>query len=84
VLQPTLLSIWCTFPNLWAKLSYYVTKEKLLDERLLSARNNIAHGRSISVDVNDFIELHEQILGMMEDFRSQIDNSAVLRKFRRI
>lgn len=63
--------------------SFYETKEKLLDERLLASRNNIAHGRFISVDVQDFIELHEQIIGMMEDFRSQIDNSAVLRRFRR-
>lgn len=63
--------------------TFYETKEKLIDEKLLNSRNHIAHGQYLSFDVRDFIELHEQILEMMEVFRSQIDNSATLGMFRR-
>ncbi|RYZ75211.1 MAG: hypothetical protein EOP04_33620 [Proteobacteria bacterium] len=63
--------------------SLYVTKEKLVDERLLLSRNNIAHGSYLSLDAEDYLEMHGQIIGMMEAFRNQIDNHATLGRFKR-
>jgi hypothetical protein len=68
---------------------FYQNKEKSIDERLLNRRNLIAHGESLeylqSLDRETYIELQEQILAMMEDFRTQVENNAAqklyLRKF---
>jgi len=63
--------------------SPYATKEKLINERLLNARNTIAHGRYIELDLDDYLELHEQIVSLMETFRNQIDNAAITAAYMR-
>ncbi|MCY2992232.1 MAG: MAE_28990/MAE_18760 family HEPN-like nuclease [Planctomycetota bacterium] len=62
--------------------SRFSTKEKLLDEKLLKNRNQIAHGQYLLVDFDEYVSLHEEILGMMQDFYNQIDNCANLGAFR--
>ena len=57
--------------------SRFQTKEKLLDERLLKNRNSIAHGRYLQVDFNEYIDLHDEVVGMMNDFYNQIENAAI-------
>ncbi len=61
--------------------SHYATKEKLIDEKLLNSRNNIAHGNYLLVDEREYLELNEQIIGMMNLLRNQIDNSSVLKEY---
>lgn len=63
--------------------AFYQTKEKLIDEKLLASRNNIAHGEFLQVTLAEYIELHDQITTMMNQFRTDIDNSANLNKFKR-
>lgn len=63
--------------------SSYETKEKLLDDRLVAPRNHIAHGQYLAIDETEYIELQNHVLQMMEMFRTQITNSAVLESFRR-
>ncbi|HLL46463.1 MAG TPA: MAE_28990/MAE_18760 family HEPN-like nuclease [Longimicrobiaceae bacterium] len=61
--------------------SDFETKEKLLDELLLKQRNTIAHGEYLTTTLDAYIELYEQILIMMESFRTQVDNAAALKKY---
>jgi hypothetical protein len=56
--------------------SLYVTKQVLIDEKLLARRNNIAHGQYLQLDKEDYLELHSQVVTMMDTFRNQIDNCA--------
>jgi MAE_28990/MAE_18760-like HEPN len=59
--------------------SFYELKEKIIDEKLLSRRNKIAHGESLpylSLDREEYQDLQEQILEMMENFRTQVENNA--------
>jgi MAE_28990/MAE_18760-like HEPN len=63
--------------------TFYETKEKLIDEKLLASRNTIAHGSYLLITIEDYIELHEQITEMMNHFRNDIDNSATLNRFKR-
>lgn len=56
--------------------SPYATKEKIIDERLLGLRNNIAHGKYLTIDLRDYLELHSEVITMLNTFRNQIDNSA--------
>ncbi len=62
--------------------SPYETKEKLLDEKLLNARNTIAHGSYLQTDLNGYIDMQDEVLGMMELFRNQIENSVITKGYR--
>jgi hypothetical protein len=57
--------------------SQFSTKEKLLDERLLRNRNRIAHGQFGLVTYAEYLELHGEVLQMMQDFSDQIENRAI-------
>jgi MAE_28990/MAE_18760-like HEPN len=56
--------------------SFYETKEVIINEQLLKRRNGIAHGEYLSLDRDEYQQLHDEILAMMEDFRTQIENNA--------
>jgi hypothetical protein len=56
--------------------SRFETKEVLIDEKLLGNRNRIAHGEALLVDLNEYLSLHEEVHGVMQDFYNQIDNLA--------
>jgi hypothetical protein len=62
--------------------SRFATKEKLIDERLLKNRNSIAHGHYLIVDFTDYVELHTEVVGMMEDFANQIENAVLIEAYR--
>jgi hypothetical protein len=53
------------------------TKSKLIDEKLLKTRNEIAHGEdSLTIDRKQYIELQTMVMEMLEEFRSRIENAA--------
>jgi hypothetical protein len=56
--------------------SFYETKEVIINEQLLKRRNGIAHGEYLSLDRDEYQQLHDEILAMMENFRTQIENNA--------
>ncbi len=62
--------------------SLYETKQILIDEKLLARRNTIAHGNRMQLDKEDYLELHVQVIGMMEIFRNQVENCASCRDYR--
>lgn len=62
--------------------SLYETKQVLIDEKLLARRNNIAHGEYLLLDKQDYLELHSQVINMMDTFRNQIENCATCESYR--
>lgn len=63
--------------------SEYTTKSVVIDEKLLHMRNTIAHGNYLAVALDDYKDLHRIVLQMMETFRTQVDNAASLKEYRR-
>lgn len=63
--------------------SFYSTKSKLIDEKLLKQRNEIAHGNYLLIDRDGYIELHEIVIDMINTFRNQIENAAINEDFKR-
>lgn len=61
----------------------YATKSQLLDQKLLYVRNTVAHGTYYDVDEADYEDLHDQIVHLIQQFRTDVENAAVLEKYRR-
>lgn len=63
--------------------SLYSTKSVLINTKLLKTRNEIAHGNYLVFDRDEYIELHIEIIGMLDMFSTQIENAAIGKKFMR-
>ncbi|WP_051469920.1 MAE_28990/MAE_18760 family HEPN-like nuclease [Fischerella sp. PCC 9605] len=61
--------------------SIYETKEKLIDEKLLRSRNEIAHGKELLIDYEQYIELHDEVINLINLFFNQIDNAASTKSY---
>ena len=57
--------------------SPYSTKSILIDTKLLKTRNEIAHGEYSIFDKEEYIELHVEVIAMLDIFRNQIENAAI-------
>ena len=62
--------------------SRFQTKEKLIDEKLLANRNRIAHGQYLDVEYDEYLEIHGEMVGIMQDFYDQIEELAFSEAYR--
>ncbi len=62
--------------------SLYATKEKLLDERLLRTRNQIAHGEYIELTDKEVQDIQDECIALMEIFKNQVDNAVATKSYR--
>jgi len=69
--------VWC----LGLDYSPYATSEKIIDEKLLGRRNHVAHGEYLPIDLQDYSDLHDRVISLMNTFRNQVENSAVTKSF---
>ncbi len=63
--------------------SIYSTKSRVIDTQLLKTRNEIAHGEDSVFDRGEYLEVHREILEMLDIFCTQIENAASQKSFRR-
>lgn len=70
---------WC----LGVDYSWYRTKEKFIDSRLLGRRNHIAHGEEVDVDPDEFEEMRGVVIEMMTYLKTELENCAALRSYAR-
>ena len=61
----------------------YETKNTLLDERLLRNRNSVSHGERLEIQPDDYMLLYEAMFELIERFRTDVENAAVLNRYRR-
>lgn len=69
--------------SLGLKSDSFIAKSNLIDYGLLEKRNGIAHGRDVLITEKAFIELLDEVLALMNEFRNQIDNSTAEGKYKR-
>ncbi len=60
----------------------YLSKETLIND-LVSLRNNVAHGEDKEIDLNTYSNFYSEIIDLIQLFKTDIENSAVLQKFRK-
>jgi hypothetical protein len=61
----------------------YEAKFKFIDESLLRRRNEIAHGSYLDVDRDSFEKLQEEVIILLRQYKTDIENSATLKSYRR-
>ncbi len=55
----------------------------IIDNRLLRARNEIAHGREEYVSLSDWCDIRDRVVPILDDVRTQLSNSAALSAYKR-
>ena len=61
----------------------YSAKKQLIDESLLSQRNDIAHGEYLLIDRERFESLSDEIISLMRQFKTDIENGAAQKNYLR-
>lgn len=64
-------------------MSPYETKCHLIDSSLLDRRNHIAHGDVLDIGLEDYLTLHDEVMFLIDTFRTQLQNAAVTNAFMR-
>jgi len=70
--------MWC----LGLDYQLYEPKEKIIDLKLVGRRNHVAHGESIEIDIEDFLEMVDEVLGLMTTFKNLLENSCVAESYK--
>ncbi|MFM9435987.1 hypothetical protein ACFDR9_003063 [Janthinobacterium sp. CG_23.3] len=61
----------------------FATRLNFIDSNLVNPRNHIAHGEEIDVTVAEYLQLHDDVIVLIETYRNEIENSSVLKRFDR-
>lgn len=61
----------------------YETKANLIDESLLKRRNTIAHGEYVDVAKKDWASLADEVLAMLRQFKTDIENASAQASYKR-
>ena len=70
--------MWC----LGLDYSLYEPKQKLIDTKLVSRRNYVAHGESMEVSVSDFIEMADEVIELMTTFKNLLENACMTESYK--
>jgi len=62
----------------------FLTRMNFIDSNLVNPRNHIAHGEEFDLSVTEYIELHDAVMSLLETYRNEVENAAVLRSFERV
>ncbi len=63
--------------------SYFKSKESLIND-LVDTRNHIAHGEYLKVDYETYLEFHDDIIALLENIKTKIENCALEEKYKNV
>lgn len=61
--------------------SIFSTRLHFIDSKLVERRNHIAHGESLEINVEEYLDLHDEVIGLIEAYRNEIENSSNQKKY---
>lgn len=64
--------------------SRHEIQRSLIDNRLLKSRNDIAHGRMLLIELEDWIDMRVRVVEILKDVRDQIRAAAATQAFKRV
>jgi hypothetical protein len=63
--------------------SLFSTRFKFIDANLVNPRNHVAHGEIMDLSVAEYLQLHNDVVALIETYRNEVENASVLRRFER-
>lgn len=63
--------------------SHFLSKENFIDKKLVEPRNDIAHGTYRDVVYEDYKTVHDNIIPLMEYYKTLIENSSALQSYKK-
>ena len=61
----------------------FSTRLNFIDTNLVNPRNHIAHGEELTVSIDEYLLLHDDVIALIETYRNEVENSCVLRRYER-
>lgn len=61
--------------------SHFDSKKELIND-LVDLRNHIAHGEYLRVDYETYLEFHSDIIALLENIKTKIENCAIEEKYK--
>jgi putative NADPH-quinone reductase len=59
----------------------FQTRLHFIDTKLVDPRNQIAHGEFLELSISDYLEIHDDVLTLIDTFKNEVENSAALKKY---
>lgn len=69
--------------TLGISFSLFETKSKFIDSKLVGRRNHIAHGEHQEIDDEELDQIKDEVVYLIDTFRSEVQNAAELESFKR-
>ena len=63
-------------------LTTFTNFEDFIDKKLLSNRNNIAHGKNVLLHFDDYNKINDTVVLILNKFKTDVINSAELKKYK--
>jgi hypothetical protein len=69
--------------SLGLEKSHFSSKENFIDKKLVEPRNDIAHGTYRDVAYEDFQIVHDNVIPLMEYYKTLIENSSIQQTYKK-
>lgn len=69
--------------SLGLEKSHFSSKENFIDKKLVEPRNDIAHGTYRDVVYEDFQIVHDNVIPLMEYYKTLIENSSIQQSYKK-
>lgn len=63
--------------------SNFLTRMNFIDSNLVNPRNHIAHGEDFNLTAQEYMELHNAVMSLLETYKNEVENAAVLKSYER-
>lgn len=61
----------------------FSTRMNFIDSNLVNPRNHIAHGEDFNLNTQEYMELHDAVMSLLETYKNEVENAAVLKSYER-
>lgn len=65
-------------------VSVFRARFNYIDANLVSPRNHVAHGEALSLSMDEYLDLHDKVIELIEIYRNQIENASVQKLYERV